>query len=432
MKKLILLIALIYSAGYKTYSKDTGETRTTSVTVDISPTDDINILAKYTELVVETWDKNEVLIEATVRYDGKLTDKIEKFLNEFEQRVNDKISAGAGEVRIDTDLDRPNKIQFGGKHVGINISYGDDELKILYKIKAPGSNKYTITNSYEDVSMIGRFERVDFTQYSGKLEAESIGSAKMNMKYGSATIQNIEKVEMEIYEQEIDINMTGTLDLNAKYSDLEFAAIEKIDAVSYESDFEIEMIEEMYGNFKYGEINISEKLNQGEFVFYEMKMDAEEVQSLKLEGSKYSKFEFDRIHSLTFDQSYEDETNIGYLGTFKSENSKYGNHTIDMLEESLTLLAYEDEIEIDELGGNVEDITIDGKYVDAVIGINNSSFILTTSLKYGKAVYDESDVDVRRYIKENDRLEVEVHSKTKSNNPTRISVKGYEVDIKLD
>ncbi len=429
MKKLIL-IALISSLNYS-YAND-GETRTATVKVEISSTDDINIQAKNTDLVVETWDKNEVLIEATVRYDGKMTDKMEKFLDEFEQRVNDKISRGAGELKIDTNLDRPNKVQIGSKHVGINISYGDDELKILYKVKAPGANKYVIANSYEDVRLIGRFEKIEFTQYSGELEAENIGTATMNLKYGSANIQNVDEGKFEIYEQELDIDKLGNLDLNTKYSDLEFKVAREIDAVSYESDFDIGSVGEMNGNFKYGEINISNTLEKAEFVFYEMKLDVDEVQSLKLMGSKYSKFEFDRIRSLTFDQSYEDETNIGYLGTFKSENSKYGNHSIDLLAGSLTLLAYEDEIEIDELGSDVKQVTLDGKYVDAVIGISNSSFILTTSLKYGKAIYDESDVDVRRYIKENDRLEVEVHSKSKSDNPTRISVKGYEVDIKLD
>lgn len=431
MKKLIL-IALTYSFAFLLYANNDGETRTATIKTKVSTSDIINIEAKYTELLVETWDKNEVEIEASVRFDGNMTSKMEAFLDEFEQRVKDNVSQGAGELKIDTDLDIPNRVQIGGKSIGINISYGGKELKIVYKVKAPGTNKYIISNSYEDVRLIGSFNEIDFKQYSGDLEAGTIKRANMNLKYGSATIKSLGNGNLEIYEQELDIYSLGALELNAKYSDLEFEEVGKIEAISYESDFEIGSIEEFRGNFKYGEINISGKLSVGSFECYEMDIEAEEVGTMESANSKYSKYEFGKAGSINFEQSYEDETTVGTLGTFKSKNSKYGNHAIEVLEGSLFLNAYEDEIEIDELGGNASKITIDGKYIDTAIGISNSSFILYTNIKYGKATYDESDVDVRRYIKDNDQLEVEVHSKTMSDNPVRITVKGYEVDITLN
>ena len=431
MKKLIL-IALACSFSSLGFASSEGETRTATIKTSVSASDQINIEAKYTELLVETWNKNEVEIEASIRFDGKMTSKMETFLDEFEQRVKDNITQGAGELKIDTDLDIPNRVQIGGKSIGINISYGGKELKIVYKIKAPGANKYTITNSYEDVRLVGDFDELDFTQYSGDLEAGNINEAKMNMKYGSASIRSLQKGEMEIYEQKLDITTLGTLDLNAKYSELDFDNVTGVDAVSYESDYEIGSIDSMEGNYKYGEINVSGTLGKGTFVFYEMKLEADEVGTLRSENSKYSKFEFEQAGTITFDQSYEDETSIGTLGSFKSKNSKYGNHYIGTLEDNIQLSAYEDEIEIEELGSNVSEISIDGKYIDSFIGIGNASFVLTTNIKYGKANYEESDVDVRRYIKENDQLEVEVHSKTRSDNPIRIDVKGYEVDVTLN
>lgn len=431
MKKLIL-IALACSLSILLHANSDGETRTATVKVEISASDVINIKAKNTELLVETWNKNEVEIEASIRFDGKMTSKMEDFLNEFEQRVKDNITSGAGELKIDTNLDEPNRVQIGSKHVGINISYGEKDLKIVYKIKAPGSNRYIVSNSYEDVRLVGTFDYMDFTQYSGELIAGTITTAKLNMKYGSATIQKLGDVEMEIYEQKLDIEEIGELELNAKYSDLELYLVNEIEAISYESDYEIGSISGFNGNFKYGKINITNKIDEATLTFYEMEMKAGDISTLRLENSKYSKFNFERAGSVTFEQSYEDETDIGTLGSFKSKNSKYGKHEIETLEGSLILNAYEDEVEIDRLGSDVSEIDIDGKYVDSSIGISNASFVLTTNLKYGKAEYDESAVDVRRYVKENDQLQVEVYSKTKSDNPIRISVKGYEVDVVLN
>ncbi|WP_421765267.1 hypothetical protein [Ekhidna sp.] len=429
--KRIIILALACSASLAILAKGDGESRSTKVNVEISASDEIRIQAKYTALTIETWNKNEVEIEATVRYDGKVTSKIQEFLDEFESRVNDNIRLSGGELFIDTDLDLPNKVQVGSKNVGINISYGD-ELKIFYKIKSPGSNEYTISTSYEDVRLIGAFNKVDFTQYSGDLTAGSIKSGKMNLKYGSAEIEHLGTAEMEIYEQEISVTSIIDITINMKYSDVEFRSVEVMEAISYESDIKIGKAIVLSGNYKYGDINITNSLDKAELTLYEVDIEAGTIGSLLLENTKYSKFEIDRVGSITFRQSYEDETVIGTVGSFKSTNSKYGNHTIDLLESSFKLNAYEDEVEINELAKSVTDIIVDGKYIELSIDSDGSSFILKSNVKYGNVEYNENLVDVKRYIKEGDNLEVEAVSKNTSDQPINILVTGYEVKVQLD
>ncbi|WP_420318734.1 hypothetical protein [Ekhidna sp.] len=431
--KRIILITLAYSLCFTTWANRDDETRTAIVKVEISPSDKINIQAKYTELSIETWDKNEVLIEASVRFDGKMTNKIQEFLDEFESRVQNNIKKGGNELLIDTDLDLPNKIQIGSKHVGINVSYGDDDLKISYKIKAPGKNKYTISNSYEELRMIGSYRDVSLTQYSGELDAEYIEKANMNLKYGTATIDEIGEAKFEIYEQELDINEIETLDINAKYSDLEFGKTGTIDAIAYETDFIINNAKALSGNFKYGKIEIAGTLGTGEFECYELDMEIAEAGALLFTNSKYSKLRSGSVQKINYYQSYEDETRIDKLDAFMSTNSKYGKHTIGKLNGPFELNAYEDEITINELGNRVDRIEIKGKYIDATIDINNSSFNLKGNVKYGKVNYDEDQVDVRRYIKDGDQLELEIVSKnSKSSTPTEIRVDGYEIKISLE
>ena len=59
----------------------------------------------------------------------------------------------------------------------------------------------------------------------------------MNLKYGTATIDEVGEAKFEIYEQELDIKSISRLDINAKYSDLEFGNAGTIDAIAYETDF---------------------------------------------------------------------------------------------------------------------------------------------------------------------------------------------------
>lgn len=432
MKKLILIaLACSFTTLLHANKKD-GETRTASVKVSVSPSDLIDIQAKYTELTVEAWDKNEVEIEATVRFDGKLTNKMQVFLDEFEKNVKDNIYKSVGQLKISSDLDIPNKIQIGSENVGINISFGDNELKISYKVKAPGKNKFVIASSYEDMRLIGSFNQIELTQYSGDLEAGSIEKAKMNLKYGAAAIESIGSASMEIYEQELNVSSINELTINAKYSDLELRTCGNLEFTSYESDIKIGSAKQLNGNLKYGEIEITDRLDRSELTLYEVDIEAKEIGTLRLENSKYSGFDIGRVGSIYFEQSYEDETEIYSVGTFKSLNSKYGNHSLGTLTGSLDLTAYEDEIEIEKVGSTVTSINIDGKYIDSIIDLGGRSYVLLTDVKYGKVEYDESNVDIKRYIKADDKLEVEAHSKNKTSNPVKITVKGYEVDVRLD
>ncbi|WP_425391302.1 hypothetical protein [Ekhidna sp.] len=430
--KRILLVALIYSSSIAVIANKDGETRTATVKVNVSSTDKLNIQAKYTELTIESWDKNEVEIEASVRFDGKITSKIQEFLDEFEERVNNNIDKNANELMIDTDLDLPNKIQIGSKSVGIIMSYGDDVFKVSYKIKAPSKNPYTITSSYEEVRMIGSFDQVTLSQYSGEFEAEYIKKADMNLKYGSAQVNEIGTAKFEIYEQELDINSIASMELNAKYSELEFEKSGTIEVTAYESDFIFNTIESLNGNFKYGNIEINNGINNGEFEFYEVDMEVEQGGDLVFSNSKYSKVIAEKIQKIEFGQSYEDETEIDELGSFRSTDSKYGKHRIGILNGDLELDAYEDELTIAKIGTASQLIQIDGKYIDASLGISNSSFNLQSNVKYGKVDYDEGRVEVKRYIKDSDQLELEIQSKSdESVKPTEIRVNGYEIKIEL-
>ena len=431
--KRLLTITLAFNLLFlvNASTKPDGETRTATVTRQVSVNDLINIKAKYTELVIETWDKDEIEITATVRYDGKMTDKMTEFLQEFQEQVENKIIDSSGEILIDTDLDRPNKVQIGSKRVGINIGFSEDEFKLDYKIKAPARSSYEISSSYRDVSMIGKFEKVKLTQYSGELTADYIAEADLDMKYGSSNFKEIGKATMEIYEQELEAITIGDLEINTKYSELEIDKITSMEAVSYESDFVIEFIGSLSGNYKYGELEIKENLGDAELAFYEMDIDAKNAGNIKFEQSKYGKIKFDEVKSLNFLQSYEDNLTIGRLGDFRSISSKYAKHNIQTLSGSFMLNAYEDDIRIYQVAESTSEIDIDGKYINAIVDLSPVPFSFYSNVKYGKVDYNESDVDIKKYIKESDQLEVELRSKNASSTSMQVRVKGYEIDVVL-
>lgn len=433
MKRLILITLafnLIATGMVAASNKD--ETRTAQVNIKISPTDDIFISSKNTDLEIETWDKNEVEVIASIRYDGKMTDKMSKFLENFENEVKDNIKLSGGRLSIDTNLDEPNKVQIGSRNVGISIGFGDDQLKLDYKIKAPATNKYEIISSYRDVRLVGSFKTMKIEQYSGDLTGDEIESAELNLKYGAANFNQIKTAKMELYEQKMTVKTMGSLIINAKYSDLRFDQLQSMKSEAYESNFTIETAEMIEGDFKYGEIEISNSLLEGEFTLYEMDIEANSIEKMVLVSSKYSKLNARKMKTVIFEESYEDETDFGSLGNFKSLNSKYGKHHIGELVGSFDLNAYEDDLIIKRVQPSASNIGIEGKYIKATIGASDLSYNLAGKVKYGKVIYSESTVNVRKYIKESDELEIAIESKKRDGNPAMIKVNGYEIDIYLN
>ncbi|MEM6737349.1 MAG: hypothetical protein AAGC64_13330 [Bacteroidota bacterium] len=434
MKKWIA-ITLVFNLtcfSYALVPEKDGETRTATFSRNVKPDDVINIQAKYTDLVIEAWHKNEVEVTATVRFDGKLTNKMVEFLDNFQKHVEDNIDKSMGELRINTNLDKPNKIQIGSKHVGVTVGFTDDELKLDFVIRAPKVNKYEINHSYRDILLKGDFDDMKITQYSGELHADYIDNVHFNMKYGSATLKEIGTAKMEIYEQEISVAIVDELEIDAKYAEVDIEEIQKMEMQSYESDFTFNNVNFISGSFKYGEIEIKDRLGNAEFECYEMDIESNSIENIKFENSKYSKIKSDNIETITYAESYEDETSIGNLGTFKSLNSKYGKHKIESLNGSLEMHAYEDDIDIETVSTSVENIFITGKYIDSSLGLSNESFSLKTNIKYGKVDFDESDMEVKKYIKDGDRLELEIQSKNQVSSVIQITIEGYEVDVNIN
>ncbi|GAB4239999.1 MAG: hypothetical protein Tsb0034_16270 [Ekhidna sp.] len=435
MKKIILIICAfsIGSIVHAHKGRDAGETRTATVVQPVNATDRIDIRAKNTDLVVESWNKNEVKVEATIRFDGKMTDKIARFLDEFEDHVKSGIMYSGGRLSIDTNLDEPNKFQIGGSKVGlIVIGFSEKELKLEYKISAPQKAIYDITHSYQDMQLIGDFDQMKISQYSGDLRGQKINKAEFSLKYGSAYFTQINTADMDIYEQEMEVGVLGTLELNTKYSEVEVEELGSMETTSYETDYIIGNADQITGNFKYGEIEITETLKDADLDCYEVDIEANVVEKMHFRQSKYSSIRAKRISKLTYEQSYEDDTEIRSVGTFKSLNSKYGNHKMNVLTGSIDLKGYEDDFVIGELDPAATSISIEGKYLTLRTDVGNASFSITGKVKYGKVNYDESVVNVKRYIKDNDELEIELTSKNTGTNKVLISVNGYEIDVNLD
>ena len=136
-----------------------------------------------------------------------------------------------------------------------------------------------------------------------------------------------------------------------------------------------------------------------------------------------------KIDELTLPDSYEDSFTIEELGTLEV-NSKFNDFEIGRLMTSARVQGYETDLEIDGLGKDARLITIDGKFNKLYLDVSGVPFELKGDMQFGDVDYPEGDVERRVYIKENNKLQIEIVSK--SGTPQlSIDLKGYETKAEI-
>lgn len=427
---IVLGLVTLYTTHAKTTG--TGETRTAKVSILANPSAFIIINGKNTELLIETWNKNEIEVIAEVNYRGKEKANVTAFLNNFEQEVKDNIFTSNQKIEIKSSLDTPNKVQIGSKYAGIIVSYNDEELNITYSIKVPMVNGMQVVNSYKNLEMMGSYQsNVEIQQYSGNFKGGNFKDLKVSMKYGTAIVDQVRKLSGEMYEEDFTASFVNDMELNAKYSKIKVKNLGKSNFINYETKMYLGSAEMISGEMKYGRLEIEQWVDQLNFdILYEVEIYGNEVNDIRFGQSKYGEYQFKKIRSVQLMDSYEDKlsTEITYSADIKA---KYGNFEMGDLVKYFVLDSYETETTLTILDESTE-IKLQGKYGTAWITTNGNPIVVDANIQYGKINYPIETMNRNIYIYENDKLEMKLSSKNTQSKPCMINVRGYEqkVDIK--
>ena len=202
----------------------------TSTTLDISN--------KYGDVVVETSDQNQIIVDVKVTVEYPNKERAEKLLS----YINVEFSEEGDVVKARTIID--DKFNFSG------WGGGSKRFSIDYNVKMPSGINFTLANRY------------------GNSELEAImGLVKLDIKYGDLVAENLARGNekplnsLSVAYGKAEIESAGWLDATVRYSGS--FAIGKAQALLIDSKYskiQIEEISSVVGDTKYDNINI-EKIN---------------------------------------------------------------------------------------------------------------------------------------------------------------------------
>ena len=138
------------------------------------------------------------------------------------------------------------------------------------------------------------------------------------------------------------------------------------------------------------------------------------------------------IYSMRYD-AYQDEMEIGTLGTFKCASSKYFDVEIGLLKKGFYLNQdYNGDIEINKVASTFEGAEISGKNCDVELPLGNLKYQLEVDAKNADISLEEEDLEAGLISEKNNQLQIKGKMNNANDRSPKVIIKGYNIDIDLD
>lgn len=227
---------------------------------------------KYGQVIIHTWNKNEIKATITITGFGKNDAEAQDIVS----AVNINSQGSSNNVTLATDYNPRSGsrwFSFGG---GKNSK---DYVNIDYEVYVPQSlSQAYVENNFGDVltaekltfpaSMSLNYCNFDIrdaenlqlhVNYCGKGKIGSAGNVKMNSNYSDVKIGNVKALTAASTYSNIEVERTGTADIRATYDNYKAKRVGSLQAKGTYSDFTIGALDDrVEAKLTYGDLKVEQ------------------------------------------------------------------------------------------------------------------------------------------------------------------------------
>jgi hypothetical protein len=211
----------------------------------------LEISNRYGDVVIESWDKDQVVIDVKVTVEFPNKDRAEKLLSYIDVRF----SEGENLISAKTVID--DKFNFSG------WGFNSKKFSIDYNVRMPVGTALTLANKYGNTDIDELHGLVNLDIKYGNIEAGKLtrGNVKplnsLNLAYGKGTIDEAGWLDLTIrYTGNMNIAKSQALLLDSKYSKLTIGETSSVVGESKYDNISIESINNLVLENGYTETNI--------------------------------------------------------------------------------------------------------------------------------------------------------------------------------
>ena len=211
----------------------------------------LEINNKYGDIVIQSWDKDQIVIDVKVTVEMPNKEKAEKLLGYIDVQFNE----GNNRISAKTVID--DKFNFTG------WGFNSKKFSIDYNIKMPAATALELSNRYGNTDIDQLSGLVDLDIKYGDLTAGKLtrGNVKplssLNLAYGKGSIDEAGWFDLNLrYVGNMEITTSKALLVDSRYSKLSLGETSSMVGASKYDNIQLESINNMVIEDGYSEINI--------------------------------------------------------------------------------------------------------------------------------------------------------------------------------
>ena len=180
---LIFALALMPSLSFAGNKDDADKKKTISKSYTVTSSDKLSIENTFGDVVINTWDKNEIKVDIEIGANASSDEKAQEMLDEMEV----KDSREGNVISFKTDIGDINK-NGHGKHKN-NDNEENRKFYVDYKVYMPAVNPLDIENQFGKLTVPDFKGEVNLTSKFGSLRAGKLDHVnEIDVEFGSAEI----------------------------------------------------------------------------------------------------------------------------------------------------------------------------------------------------------------------------------------------------
>ncbi len=303
-----------------------------SKTFDVDNSGSVRLENRYGEINVETWSRNQVQVDVTIRVNATSKSKADETFD----RIGIAFIAGTNRAETVTAIGKGSSSGWLSSILNGDWSGSSDDFKVYYQVKMPAAAELETVAKYCDVRLPNLSgDNILDVAYGDAIAGKLTGNNRVDISYGSIRADELGRnTDLRLRYSEGTVRKADRLKYDGRYSEAEIGTVNRIDIDAGYEDIEIDKAGTIYMRGNYNDL------------------DADEVDRIDLDGS-YSDY------------------SIGKVNVSVIARSNYGD------------------VEVDEFGLSFEKVDISTRYADVVLRMpNGAAYNVDVSTRYGDISID--------------------------------------------
>ena len=216
----------------------------------------LNLSNRYGDVVIESWDKDQIVVDVKVTVEMSNKEKAQSFLD----KIDVQFAESSDEISAKTIID--DKFNFTG--------WGDHRrFSIDYHVKMPVGTELALANKYGNTEIDELHGLLNLDIKYGNITAGKLTRGntkpwnKLNIAYGKGTIDETGWLDLtERYVGSMEIGKSQAILLDSKYSKITLGETSSVVGESKYDNIRIETVKNLDLENGYTEVNIGELTNK--------------------------------------------------------------------------------------------------------------------------------------------------------------------------